>query len=530
MRRRRTLLHSLTLLTLALVALLAAREQTPPPGRWMAGDFHQHSYFTDGSFSLDTVLVKGFEYGLTWAANSEHGGVGWRDWKGDPWTKDVVQGDPNVTEREVEENGERVRREFATMWRWQSLSQFAWNIIRRVRHENPEKLAATGLEWNVPGHEHCSTGIVSADAMEIAEFEYRFDRADNDTSGGPEGRWTGKEFNQSEHAKAVKAVEWMQKNHPATGWIVFAHPERASSYTVADFRDFNDAGPDVAFGFEGLPGHQRAASRGGYQDRAVGKGTYGGAGFYIAEVGGLWDALLGEGRRWWTFVSSDFHSLNGDFWPGQYAKTWTWVEDKDRDGSYTLADIPGGLRSGNSFAVHGDLIDVLDFRAVGRKGEATMGETLEVRKGRGAEIRIRFHSPIRNGAGDVPRVRALQIIRGEVGDRAPKFLADGKTPNPAYENDRNGAAEVVELFLESDIRETGDGWYETPPFVIDRLDRDLYFRIRGTNLAPGTEYETDARGNPLPDRLVTQNLELSRTEAAWRDLWFYSNPVFVKLR
>jgi len=27
-----------------------------------------------------------------------------------------------------------------------------------------------------------------------------------------------------------------------------------------------------------------------------------------AKVGGLWDSLLGEGRRFWAFVNSDFHS------------------------------------------------------------------------------------------------------------------------------------------------------------------------------------------------------------------------------
>ena len=496
----------------------------------MAGDFHQHSYFTDGSFPVDTVLVKGFEYGLGWAANSEHGGAGWRDGQGRPWSESPdgpILGDQKTTEREIEENGAKVKKEFPVMWRWQSLTDFAFGIIQQVRKEHPKHLAATGLEWNVPGHEHCSVGIAAEDAMPIGEFEYRFDRGDADSSGGPGGAWKGKTFNQDEHAKAVAGVEWMQRNHAKNGWIVFAHPERVSSYTVADFRDFNDAGPDVAVGFEGLPGHQGSARRGGYRERAVGEGTYGGAGWYIAKVGGVWDALLGEGRRWWAFVSSDFHSLRGDFWPGQYAKTWTWVADVNRDSEFALEDIPHGLRSGKTFAVHGDLIDSLDFRAVSKKQSAGMGETLTVRKGRKVTVRIRFRSPERNHNGDSPRVRLVQLIGGEVHPPAAKLLDDGKTPNPAYAAEENKTTRVLKLYTDSEIKLAADGWYELPPFAIPKFRKDMYFRIRGSNLTPNTKYETDAQGNPLPDLLIETETELDNFEASWRDLWFYSNPIFV---
>ncbi len=499
----------------------------------MAGDFHQHSYFTDGSFPVDTVLVKGFEYGLAWAANSEHGGAGWRDGQGRPWPESPdgpLLGDKTAREREIEENGEKVKKEFPAMWRWQSLTDFAYRIIQQVRQDRPKNLAATGLEWNVPGHEHCSVGIVAQDAMPIGEFEYRFDRGDNDTSGGPGGAWKDKTFNQNEHAKAVAAVEWMQQNHTNNSWIVFAHPERVSSYTVAHFRDFNNAGPDVAVGFEGLPGHQGSSRRGGYRERAVGEGTYGGAGWYIAKVGGVWDALLGEGRRWWTFVSSDFHSTRGDFWPGQYAKTWTWVPDFNRDGKFALEDIPHGLRSGNTFCVHGDLIDRLDFRATSKKLSAGMGETLTVRKGRKVTVKIRFRSPERNHNGDSPRVRLIQLIGGEVHPRVEKFLDDGKTPNPAYSVDENKTTRVLKLYTDSQIKRSADGWYEAPPFVVSKLDKDMYFRIRGSNLTPDAPYETDAQGNPLPDRLVETETKLTNFEASWRDLWFYSNPIFVRVR
>ncbi len=74
----------------------------------------------------------------------------------------------------------------------------------------------------------------------------------------------------------------------------------------------------VAFGFETQPGHGASDARGEYTVRrnsfgttrvdSVGGTTYGGTGVYGAQVGGVWDALLGEGRNFWFFASSDWHN------------------------------------------------------------------------------------------------------------------------------------------------------------------------------------------------------------------------------
>ncbi len=520
MKRRLLLIAVFT--TLLVAGLASNRTITERYAKWMAGDFHEHTTFTDGRHPIRGVVRNGFRYGLDWVANSEHGGAFPRDAEGSFWDDTEVypglpsKGDPN------EKGGRK------TMWRWQSLSEFVYPIIQELRGEFPERLVASGLEWNVPGHEHCSVGVVAADASGLAEFEYRFDEGDNDTSGGPDGEWTGK-IMENDHEKAVKAVEWMRDRYPLSSWIVFAHPERAASYAVADFRDFNDAAPDVAFGFEGLPGHQKQEQRGGYKERAVGGGTYGGAGIYIAEVGGLWDALLGEGRRWWTFVSSDFHSPSGDFWPGEYAKTWTLVRDADRDGEYTLYDVAEGLRSGNSYCVHGDLIDRLEFHVTSGARSATMGQTLEVNSGQPLTVTLRFRSPETNYNGDQPRVRFVQLIAGEVREHTPKFLADGVTPNPEYSKDTNETTRVVATFGENQIQYLGAGWYETPAYELSRLEKNTYFRLRGTNLPPDTPLETDAEGNPLPDSAALEREDFDPVEAAWQDLWFYANPIFVKL-
>jgi hypothetical protein len=62
------------------------------------------------------------------------------------------------------------------------------------------------------------------------------------------------------------------------------------------------------------------------------------------------------------------------------------------------------------------------------------------------------------------------------------------------------------------------------------VTQDFYVRLRGTNLAPNTPHESDAQGNPLPDRLATESLKVDEAEEAWRDLWFYSNPIFIRVQ
>jgi hypothetical protein len=69
--------------------------------------------------------------------------------------------------------------------------------------------------------------------------------------------------------------------------------------------------------------------------------------------------------------------------------------------------------------------------------------------------------------------------------------------------------------------------YKVINYQIKDLDDDMYFRLRGINLAVNTLYETDAKGNPLSDFQATDNLGLDGAEEAWADLWFYSNPIFV---
>ena len=99
--------------------------------------------------------------------------------------------------------------------------------------------------------------------------------------------------------------------------------------------------------------------------------TLGGFDQMTAIVGGLWDALLGEGRRFWIVASSDSHfhyaepvRAGSDFWPGEFHKTWVHARP-------TYADVLDGLRHGRMFAVAGDLVTELEVSLTSGRHQAT---------------------------------------------------------------------------------------------------------------------------------------------------------------
>jgi len=486
-------------------------EEHKSADRWLAGDFHNHTYLTDGSNIQADVLANGFRFGLDWIANSEHGGTSARTPQGTAWPADTAfLGNPPA----------------GKMWRWQSLLQYSFPIIAEARNTYPEKLIVQGYEWNVPTHEHASVAIVGPaeqSGKAIAQHEYLFDASDSGTSSDNYLNVTGKVAANS-HDKAVAGARWLQDNYPKASYFLINHPSRAQKYSVADIRDFNNAAPDVAFGFEGVPGHQKESSRGGYGGAAPKARTYGGADYMVAQVGGLWDALLGEGRHFYTFVNSDFHNTGGDFWPGEYAKSYTFVRDENHDRKLSPLEVVNGLRSGNSFAVHGDLISALELTAQSEGHKASMGSELHMDKGGNLKIKIRFKSPSRNNNGDSVNVDHIDLIAGDVTGKAARFKEDGVTPNPNYNKDTNESTRVIATFTSKDWEKDEDG-YRTIVHHVKHLKKDTYFRLRGTNLAVNTPNETDAQGNPLIDDLMAPN----NPEKAYVDLWFYSNPLFVRV-
>ena len=94
---------------------------------------------------------------------------------------------------------------------------------------------------------------------------------------------------------------------------------------------------------------------------------------------------------------------------------------------------------------------------------------------------------------------------------------------------------VIASFTAGDWKQTVDG-YNIIVYEIQDLDKSMYFRLRGTNLACDTPKETGPEValpsaeycNPLADSLIdTSKGPAVQAAAAWKDLWFYSNPIFV---
>jgi hypothetical protein len=85
--------------------------------------------------------------------------------------------------------------------------------------------------------------------------------------------------------------------------------------------------------------------------------------------------------------------------------------------------------------------------------------------------------------------------------------------------------------------------------VIHNVQNSQYVRARGTNLPVNTPNETDAQGNPLNDPPASAAVincddaacpahmsnvggvkKSSFDVAAWSDLWFYANPIFIRVQ
>lgn len=488
---------------------------------WVVGDFHEHSLFSDGGMKLDSVFDYATKhFGVNFMVNTDHGGAYPRNWDGSYWS--------SYPELKIEgSDAGKDEKGRPLMWRWQELRDFSFAKVDSFRTKYPSRHYIQGLEWNSPATSHTSTGIIADSGLPIAMFEYQFDSSDKDTLGGPakglvkqNGRKNGNGdfLSHAERTAATAgAVKWLMKNHRYSSWTILAHPERSNNVKIEDIRNINNAGPDVAFGFEGIPGHQKLSIRSSFHpENALGGGTYGGVGYMSAKTGGVWDALLGEGRHFWLFTSSDFHGTSGDFWPGEYHKTWIYSKD-----TTSAVSILEGMRAGNVFVTNGDLITKLDFNVSSKKGKnATMGQTLQASRGEDLEIKIRFKTPVKNHNGESPQVKTIQLIMGDV-----KGKVDPRSPD--YKKDVNESTKIIKLFTSQDWIDK-DGWKEIS-FKIEKPLKDVYFRIRGTNHAINTPYETDKLGNPLLDTLAI-HLNLDGPEEAWTDLWFYSNPIFVKIK
>ena len=721
--------------TLATAQSRTDTRATPKtPGKYVAGDFHNHTTCSDGSTSMQKLVQKSTSttpdapWGLDWFVQAGHGGSGNRNCTlaedaslASPayplsFSPTGTQLGPNTTWRnsnpsitpkgDVSGSGAN-----QNMWRWQAVQEFQYQILEYMAAQQ-NKPMFLGIESVVAGHEHTSMAVITGqmpasiyntslpgappysalgNADALAKWAYCFDRGVSDNSRGNTTSTSGignnwecsvpGSLNQADpswsqlaqklvpaggagtgnrgHNKTVEAVKWMAAFHPNGSYYVPAHLERAgpfnpdgnNGFNIEHLRNFKNAAPRVAFGFESQPGHGASSDRGEYAPRrntiagvrvdTAGGTTYGGTGVYAAQIGGVWDALLGEGRNWWFFASSDWHNRGAfgsddrrttqDFYPGEYQRNYTMVRNgTDRLNPQTIVD---GLRTGNNWAASGQLIDRLAFVACASypgpaartnaaveaialtaaqnntdtnvSGCATMGEKLVVRPG--AEIIVAvvvrdpsgtsyspytFANPSLLQVGinqplDKPVLAQIDVIRGLVTGYKTPGAADysGAWPNNWVFNPdlstvpaaaKNTTAAVHRTFNSSNWTAAG-GDFLKMSYRIPAVAASQYVRLRGSNLTPSVPFETDASGNPLRD-LETNSAPVNATVAngtdgfpenfflkipcttvgttefngcpshlptktegkytgkfvaldvaAWADLWFYSNPIYIQV-
>jgi len=731
-----------TVLSAATVATLTTNAYAAKPaGKYLSGDFHNHSTCSDGSTSVQKKVRKSMDtvetpFGLDWFVQAGHGGNGNRNctlvedaslatpaypyvegqgpdtrWNASIGAGAVKGVTPSTAATSTAPmSGDANPR----MWRWQSMQEIQYPLLEYLAVMRNQPIFI-GLESVVAGHEHTSMGVITGQlpssldnavlpsappyvaqgsAAALSQWSYCFDRGDTDNSRGGGQGWdcsvpgslngadpdwnataaklvprTGGDLTATVgirgHQKTVEAIKWMKAFHPKASYYVPAHLERAgpfnpagnNGFNVEHLRNFNNAGPDIAFGFETQPGHGASDQRGEYAPRrnlggtvdSVGGTTYGGTGVYGAQIGGVWDALLGEGRNFWFFASSDWHNrgifqsddrrTTQDHYPGEYHRNYTMIRTAG-DSKVRPQHIVDGLRTGNTFVATGQIIDRLAFVAcvsypgaarranstveslaleaarnntdIDVPGCATMGEKLRVRPGAEVVVAIvvrdpsgpsyspySFPNPSLMQIGieqpmDHPVLDHVDVIRGLVtGYKSPEAAdyagawpgdwlagyANGGTPslNSVPAAAKNPSAAMLQFFNRTNWTAFPvDRDYKVMSFRIAAVRDSQYLRLRGTNLPRSTPWETDADGNPLPDLYTNQagypgtpenaNLKITCNTvgtnvpangtlykgtgidgcpnhlpvvsgqkysafdvAAWADLWFYSNPIFIEV-
>jgi hypothetical protein len=445
---------------------------------WLAGDHHIHSRYSvgwdetveppspivggDAIYPIPMNALMARSYGLRWMVTTDHGGP----------------------------NHSRV-----------SLGR-AYPELLESRRVVPGLIQFFGMEFDPPGAEHASLIVPHGhdEGERLAHLEASYSRRD---------AWPA-DPNRRQESFMLDALRAM-RSESRVPIVIVNHPSRSAEASgvfganaPAELRAWNDAAPEVAVGMEGAPGHQASAlaadgslepdgARGGYGRSP----TLGGFDQMTAVVGGFWDSMLGEGRRWWITSTSDSHvnwrEGGSDFWPGEYSKTYVWAAP-------THDAVLAGMRAGRVFVTLGDLVSELHLTAESGGARAETGGTLEVTPGARVTVTIRLLDPdAPNAHGDDPRVERIDLIGGEV--RGP--VADATTAV-------NRTARVLARWSRSES--SAAGAYRAVTYTLEDVETDLYVRVRGTN-GGQLEPEVDARG-----------------ENPWSDLWFYSNPVFIRVR
>ena len=199
-------------------------------GKYVTGDFHNHTTCSDGSISMQKLVKKATDktdtpWGLDWFVQAGHGGNGNRNctlaedatlatpvYPVTTLTPPAGQSNANIT---WENSGVTPKGDVSgtspnrNMWRWQSVQEFQYPLIEYFNALKNLPLFL-GIESVVAGHEHSSMSVITGQipvaldtatlpttpgpatmpytpigsGTALAKWEYCFDRGDTDTSRG----------------------------------------------------------------------------------------------------------------------------------------------------------------------------------------------------------------------------------------------------------------------------------------------------------------------------------------------------------
>ncbi|GED89429.1 PHP domain-containing protein [Streptomyces sp. 6-11-2] len=488
-------------------------QQSSQPSRsggylWLAGDHHIHTqYSSDGKYRVVDHVRQANAHGLDWMVITDHG-----------------------SEQHAKIGVEKVNPD-----------------IVAARGQISDTLVFQGLEWNIPAAEH-GTVFVHPGTNEVAvlkEFENSFDGAvKKATANTP-----------ANEALAIAGVnflaEQVQRRKVKDALFLANHPARKGIDSPHEIRAWRDAQPTIAVGMEGAPGHQAAGlpapggpgSGRGYYDGSPGADsfsgyplesyrTWGGFDWMTATVGGLWDSLLAEGKPWWITANSDSHSVyadssvrgpgsdfnangryedpvhggalnlgDGDFWPGQYSRTHVGAA------SFSYQSVMDGIRAGRVWVDHGGLISGLNAQLRSGGKAVTLGDVLHVR--RGSQVDLVVDISLANGpnwAQFVPKLARVDVIQGDVTGRVSDkdvFTTPATKVVKSFEVDKSTGS----------VRLT---------YSLGRVDKPVYVRLRGTD---GNRTAVGLRGAAVDP--AGPAMDVVGDADPWKDLWFYSNPMWV---
>lgn len=415
-----------------------------------------------------------------------------------------------------------------------------------------DKLISSGFEWDMPGLDHASVGILDENGETsisgVHEFEWKYAGTGDDPDSlftlddkaddmDEQSVWGDRQGGSGNPQTAYDAAAWLQENYPDS-YILPNHPSRhnggSGEVTIENLRRLNDAAPDVVFGFEGMPGNQMSGS--GRAELPAGD-IRNGADEMIAVTGGVWDSLLSEGRKIYNFANSDFHfkvsadeQYSSGYWASEYSANNVYVEPGE-DGVYDYGDVVDGLRSGNSYSTYGNLISDLTFTAETDAASATMGGELAASEGDQVTVTVRFKVPESNSyeslygtdtgidADNTPELDHVDLISGSV---------TGKVSEDQY-GEISSDAEIVKTFTKEELEAAkGEDGYYTLTFTED-AENNCYYRLRGTTVS-----EVDENGDPLPDpdySGITDNITRFDTinDYNYSSMCFYANPIWVNV-